>query len=92
MTTSYTEAERALAAKLYAEFVGYDLAQRLPLRCTGLWMQRQWLAVARLAATLLGDEATVEGLIARDIVRVGFQDPPMAIPSPPIGASPVLRD
>lgn len=86
MSTHYTEAETDLASRLYSEFVGYDLAARLPLSCTGPWMQRQWLAVARLAATLLGDEAAVEGLIARDIVRVGFQDPPMAIPSPPIGA------
>jgi hypothetical protein len=91
MTAPYTSAEHALAAKLYAEFVGYDLAHRLPLRCRGPWMQRQWLAVARLAATLLGDEATVAGLIVEDVVRVGFQDPPLAIPSPPIGATAVLR-
>lgn len=90
MTAPYTAAETALAAKLYAEFVGSDLALRLPLRCTGPWMQRQWCAVARLAADLLGPEATVEGLVEHQVVRVGFTDPPIAIPSPPIGATAVL--
>jgi hypothetical protein len=58
---------------------------------------------------VLGDEATVEGLIEHQVVRVGFRmeptgepemsvssvvgfaDPPLAIPSPPIGATAVIR-
>lgn len=53
MTAPYTEAETDLASRLYSEFVGYDLAHRLPLPCQTPWMQRQWCAVARLAIELV---------------------------------------
>lgn len=85
MTPPYTPAEFDLAAKLYAEHAGYDIANRLPLRCRDPWHQRQWVAVARLAVRLIKERGVDEAC-----VRIGFPAP-LEIPSPPIGAAVVLH-
>lgn len=85
MTPPYTPAEFDLAEKLAAEFIGYDLAARYPLRCQSPFYQRQWVAVARLAVRLIKEHGVDEAC-----VRIGFPAP-LEIPSPPIGAATVLR-
>lgn len=79
--SGYTDRERDLAAQLYAEFSGYDLANRLPLRCQGPWMQRQWCAVARLATALVGDDnpaPNVADLERLQVVRAAFSVSPLS--------------
>lgn len=92
MTGAYTDRECDLAARLYAELVGYDLADRLPLRCQGPWHQRQWCAVARLAITIAGEppgEAPAAGTVGDGSLPAGLALPPIGIPAPPIGATAV---
>lgn len=83
MTAASTDRERDLASQLYDEFVDYDLAARLPLRCQTVYMQRQWLAVARLAITLVPAGADLQH---GHPVRVGFTMPPIEIPRVPLPA------
>jgi len=74
MADRFTDREWSVAQRLYAEFVGYDLAARLPLRCQGVYQQRQWLAVARLAAELATGPALDVDIEVNRPVRVGFDD------------------
>lgn len=87
--STHAQRETDIAAKLYDEFVGYDLANRPPLRCQTIYMQRQWLAVARLAIALVpagAADPSITDLERVHVVRVGFTMPPIEIPRVPLPA------